>query len=162
MKCKYLKLRLTFNDLFYRATGPTGPQGAQGPTGAQGVQGIEGPTGPQGPQGPQGIQGPTGPTGPTGPQGEAAEPLVTAYSSKYQQNTQSYTLTANTVTPVTLSTSGPNGNVINTTPNKLTISEAGVYKIDYFFLGTSNAATVLTLQVRKNDTEILKMLMLMY
>lgn len=136
------------------ATGPTGPQGAQGPTGAQGAQGVEGPTGPQGPQGPQGIAGPTGPTGPTGPQGEAAEPLVTAYSNKYQQNTTAYTLTANTITPVTLSVSGPNGNIDNTTANKLTITEAGVYKIDYFFLGTSGSSTVLSLEVRKNDTEL--------
>lgn len=97
--------------------------------------------------------GPTGPAGEQGPAGEDAQ-VTYAYASKYQQNTQSLTANANVITQVPLSTNGPSLNVNTQDANKFTITEAGVYKIDYFFLGTPNVATTLTLEVRNGGNTI--------
>ena len=153
-----MKLQLILlDDLFYRATGPQGPQGIQG------VRGETGPAGVEGPAGAQGVEGPTGPTGPTGPQGPqgiqgnqgpAGTPAVTAYSYKFENGTEEYALTQDTAKQVLLSENGPNNNVNNANANTFTITTPGIYKIDYFLLGSSSVQANMTLSVRQNNTAI--------
>jgi len=127
------------------ATGPTGPQGAQGPTGAQGAQGVEGPTGPQGPQGPQGNTGPAGPAGVT---------ETTTYGRKYDTSQTPLTLTGSVSQDVPLASNGPANGITQETTNKLTIPANGIYKIDYYFSGSTNTTTDVTITLNQNTTPI--------
>ena len=127
------------------ATGPTGPQGAQGPTGAQGPQGVEGPTGPQGPQGPQGNTGPAGPAGVT---------ETTTYGRKYDTSQTPLTLTGSVSQDVPLASNGPANGITQETTNKLTIPANGIYKIDYYFSGSTNTTTDVTITLNQNTTPI--------
>lgn len=127
------------------ATGPTGPQGAQGPTGAQGAQGVEGPTGPQGPQGPQGNAGPAGPAGLT---------QTTTYGRKYDTSQTPLTLTGSVSQDVPLASNGPANGITQETTNKLTIPANGIYKIDYYFSGSTNTTTDVTITLNQNTTPI--------
>ena len=76
---------LTYESMYFGATGGgggTGVTGSPGPTGAQGVTGAQGPTGAQGVTGAQGPTGPAGQagtaaTGPMGPQGSPGSTGVT-------------------------------------------------------------------------------------
>ena len=137
-------------------TGPTGPQGIQGAAGVQGEIGPTGPTGLTGPTGPQGIQGVAGaqgeigPTGPTGPSGESS----LSYGSKYDTTTDTISLTADTDSPVPLTTTAPLSGITGTNANTLTITANGVYKIDYFFNGSPNVEATLTLSVSQNSNTI--------
>lgn len=121
-----------------------------GATGAQGIQGPTGPTGPQGIQGAAGVQGEIGPTGPTGPSGESA----LSYGSKYDTTTDTISLTADTDSPVPLTTTAPLSGITGTNANTLTITANGVYKIDYFFNGSPNVEATLTLSVSQNSNPI--------
>ena len=141
-------------------TGPTGPQGLQGiqgptgPTGPQGLQGIpgtEGPTGPTGPQGLQGIQGPTGPTGPTGPAGPTA---IETYGRKYNTSTDNISLETNIAQNIPLGNNGPTNNITTATQNTLTITENGVYLVEYGFSGSSSTNATLTVEVNQNANAI--------
>ena len=141
-------------------TGPTGPQGLQGiqgptgPTGPQGPQGIpgtEGPTGPTGPQGLQGIQGPTGPTGPTGPAGPTA---IETYGRKYNTSTDNISLETNIAQNIPLGNNGPTNNITTATQNTLTITENGVYLVEYGFSGSSSTNATLTVEVNQNANAI--------
>lgn len=126
------------------------------PAGATGAQGEIGPTGPPGPTGPQGIQGAAGvqgeigPTGPTGPSGESS----LSYGSKYDTTTDTISLTADTDSPVPLTTTAPLSGITGTNANTLTITANGVYKIDYFFNGSPNVEATLTLSVSQNSNPI--------
>lgn len=118
-----------------------------------GVFGPTGPTGPQGIQGAAGVQGeigPTGPTGPTGPSGESA----LSYGSKYDTTTDTISLTADTDSPVPLTTTAPLSGITGTNANTLTITANGVYKIDYFFNGSPSVEATLTLSVSQNSNPI--------
>ena len=138
-----MKLQLILlDDLFYRGTGP---QGAQGPTGAQGAQGVEGPTGPQGPQGPQGNAGPAGPAGST---------ETTTYGRKYDTSQTPLTLTGSVSQDVPLASNGPANGITQETTNKLTIPANGIYKIDYYFSGSTNTTTDVTITLNQNTTPI--------
>ena len=121
-----------------------------GATGAQGIQGPTGPTGPQGIQGAAGAQGEIGPTGPTGPSGESS----LSYGSKYDTTTDTISLTADTDSPVPLTTTAPLSGITGTNANTLTITANGVYKIDYFFNGSPNVEATLTLSVSQNSNPI--------
>ena len=121
-----------------------------GATGAQGIQGPTGPTGPQGIQGAAGAQGEIGPTGPTGPSGESS----LSYGSKYDTTTDTISLTADTDSPVPLTTTAPLSGITGTNANTLTITANGVYKIDYFFNGSPNVEATLTLSVSQNSNTI--------
>lgn len=121
-----------------------------GVTGAQGIQGPTGPTGPQGIQGVAGVQGEIGPTGPTGPSGESS----LSYGSKYDTTTDTISLTADTDSPVPLTTTAPLSGITGTNANTLTITANGVYKIDYFFNGSPNVEATLTLSVSQNSNPI--------
>lgn len=128
--------------------GPTGPTGPQGP---QGIPGTEGPTGPTGPQGPQGIQGPTGPTGPTGPAGPTA---IETYGRKYNTSTDNISLETNIAQNIPLGNNGPTNNITTATQNTLTITENGVYLVEYGFSGSSSTNVTLTVEVNQNANAI--------
>jgi len=151
-------------------TGPTGPTGPQGPatitigtttTGNPGTNASVTNVGtnenailnftiPAGATGAQGEIGPTGPTGPTGPSGESA----LSYGSKYDTTTDTISLTADTDSPVPLTTTAPLSGITGTNANTLTITANGVYKIDYFFNGSPNVEATLTLSVSQNSNPI--------
>lgn len=124
------------------------PAGMTGPTGPQG------PTGPIGPQGPQGIQGLTGETGPAGPAGPAGTTQISAYGSKYDSGGNNITLTENVFSTIPLNSSGPLTGMTGETTNALTITETGVYKIDYYFQGSPNVKSTLTFEVIQNTNPI--------
>ena len=140
-------------------TGPTGPAGPIGLTGPQGSIGLQGPTGPTGPTGPAGpagaqgaqgvpgIQGPAGPIGPTGPS-------LSTFGRKYDNATNSLSLEANIAQNVALGSTGPTNNVTTATQNTLTITQNGVYLVEYFFSGSSSVNTELTLEVKQNSVPI--------
>ena len=144
-------------------TGPTGPQGLQGlqgiqgptgptgPQGLQGLQGIQGPTGPTGPQGLQGLQGIQGPTGPTGPAGPTA---IETYGSKYNTSTDNISLETNIAQNIPLGNNGPTNNITTATQNTLTITENGVYLVEYGFSGSSSTNATLTVEVNQNANAI--------
>lgn len=139
------------------ATGPTGPQGLQGVAGADGAvgaTGATGATGPQGLQGEQGLQGVTGPTGPTGATGAtgAAGTGLEAYGGVYSSDVTTQSFTA-TPTPLTLTTNMPANGVTYGT-NSLTVTDGGVYEIDYGVRGTVGTATAITVGVGQNGTAI--------
>lgn len=132
-------------------TGPTGPQGLQGLQGIQGSTGPTGPTGPQGLQGLQGIQGPTGPTGPTGPAGPTA---IETYGRKYNTSTDNISLETNIAQNIPLGNNGPTNNITTATQNTLTITENGVYLVEYGFSGSSSTNATLTVEVNQNANAI--------
>ena len=132
-------------------TGPTGPQGLQGLQGIQGPTGPTGPTGPQGLQGLQGIQGPTGPTGPTGPAGPTA---IETYGRKYNTSTDNISLETNIAQNIPLGNNGPTNNITTATQNTLTITENGVYLVEYGFSGSSSTNATLTVEVNQNANAI--------
>ena len=131
--------------------GPTGPTGPQGLQGLQGIQGPTGPTGPQGLQGLQGIQGPTGPTGPTGPAGPTA---IETYGRKYNTSTDNISLETNVAQNIPLGNNGPTNNITTATQNTLTITENGVYLVEYGFSGSSSTNATLTVEVNQNANAI--------
>ncbi len=147
-------------------TGPQGPTGPRGPVGSQGLQGIVGPTGPTGPrgatgltgqQGPAGATGQTGPQGPIGPAGPAGPPgtsVESTYGSKYSSASETINITANTSQIVPLASSAPMRGITGATANALTIPATGVYKIDYYFQGSSNIQATVILEVLENGTPI--------
>lgn len=120
---------------------PRGNTGAEGP---QGEQGIQGPQGIAGPAGPQGEQGPTGPTG----------PAFSTYGRKYNTTTDTLTLETNVSQNIPLGSTGPTNNITTGTQNALTITETGVYQVDYYFAGSSSAAGNITVEVKQNATAI--------
>ena len=131
--------------------GPTGPTGPTGPQGLQGLQGIQGPTGPTGPQGLQGLQGIQGPTGPTGPAGPTA---IETYGSKYNTSTDNISLETNIAQNIPLGNNGPTNKITTATQNTLTITENGVYLVEYGFSGSSSTNATLTVEVNQNANAI--------
>ena len=140
--------------------GPTGPTGPQGLQGLQGIQGPTGPTGPAGPQGLQGIQGPTGPTGPAGPQGlqgiqgPTGPTAIETYGRKYNTSTDNISLETNIAQNIPLGNNGPTNNITTATQNTLTITENGVYLVEYGFSGSSSTNATLTVEVNQNANAI--------
>ena len=145
------------------------PRGETGPIGPQGIPGTEGPTGPTGPQGLQGlqgIQGPTGPTGPTGPagpqglqglqgiQGPTGPTAIETYGRKYNTSTDNISLETNIAQNIPLGNNGPTNNITTATQNTLTITENGVYLVEYGFSGSSSANATLTVEVKQNANAI--------
>ena len=131
--------------------GPTGPTGPQGLQGLQGIQGPTGPTGPTGPQGLQGLQGIQGPTGPTGPAGPTA---IETYGRKYNTSTDNISLETNIAQNIPLGNNGPTNNITTATQNTLTITENGVYLVEYGFSGSSSTNATLTVEVNQNANAI--------
>ena len=133
------------------------PKGETGPIGPQGIPGIEGPTGPTGPTGPQGLQGLQGlqgiqgPTGPTGPAGPTA---IETYGRKYNTSTDNISLETNIAQNIPLGNNGPTNNITTATQNTLTITENGVYLVEYGFSGSSSTNATLTVEVNQNANAI--------
>ena len=134
--------------------GPTGPTGPQGLQGLQGIQGPTGPTGPAGPQGLQGLQGIQGPTGPTGPTGPAGPTAIETYGRKYNTSTDNISLETNVSQNIPLGNNGPTNNITTATQNTLTITENGVYLVEYGFSGSSSTNATLTVEVNQNANAI--------
>ena len=126
----------------------------------RGNTGDTGPIGPQGPQGPQGLQGntgatgETGPTGPTGPAGPPGTSAVATFGSKYDNATNNITLEANVSQTIPLGSTGPNSGITTGTQNALTITEAGTYKVDYFFSGSPSTNANVTVEISQNTPPI--------
>ena len=131
--------------------GTEGPTGPTGPQGLQGLQGIQGPTGPTGPTGPQGLQGIQGPTGPTGPAGPTA---IETYGRKYNTSTDNISLETNIAQNIPLGNNGPTNKITTATQNTLTITENGVYLVEYGFSGSSSTNATLTVEVNQNANAI--------
>ena len=127
------------------------PKGETGPIGPQGISGTEGPTGPTGPQGLQGIPGTEGPTGPTGPAGPTA---IETYGRKYNTSTDNISLETNIAQNIPLGNNGPTNNITTATQNTLTITENGVYLVEYGFSGSSSTNATLTVEVNQNANAI--------
>lgn len=123
------------------------PAGLQGVTGATGPTGPTGPTGERGIQGVPGVQGPAGPTGPTGPS-------LSTFGRKYDNANDSLSLEASIAQNVPLGSTGPTNNITTSTQNSLTITQNGVYLVEYFFSGSSSVNTELTLEVKQNSVPI--------
>lgn len=124
------------------------PRGETGPIGPQGIPGTEGPTGPTGPQGLQGLQGIQGPTGPTGPT------AIETYGRKYNTSTDNISLETNIAQNIPLGNNGPTNNITTVTQNTLTITENGVYLVEYGFSGSSSTNATLTVEVNQNANAI--------
>ena len=124
---------------------PAGMAGATGPTGPQGLQGIQGQTGPTGPTGPTGAAGPTGP---------AAASVTNTYGRKYDTTENTITLEQNIAQEIPLGSNGPSNGITLETQNKLTIPTTGIYKVDYYFSGSSSVNADITVSVRQNATPI--------
>lgn len=122
------------------------PAGITGPTGPQGLQGALGATGPTGPQGLQGTPGATGPTGPSG--------SLNAYGGKYSTTTQTLNLGLGTQTQIGLANSMPNLNITYSPTNSITVTQAGIYEINFYSNVSVAIGTTLTLAVRANGTNI--------
>jgi len=120
-------LKIYKDDLLHRATGPAGPQGLQGL---------------------QGIQGPTGPTGPAGPT------AIETYGRKYNTSTDNISLETNIAQNIPLGNNGPTNNITTATLNTLTITENGVYLVEYGFSGSSSTNATLTVEVNQNANAI--------
>ena len=131
--------------------GPTGPTGPQGLQGLQGIQGPTGPTGPTGPQGLQGLQGIPGTEGPTGPAGPTA---IETYGRKYNTSTDNISLETNIAQNIPLGNNGPTNKITTATQNTLTITENGVYLVEYGFSGSSSTNATLTVEVNQNANAI--------
>lgn len=104
------------------STGPTGPEGPIGPTGPAGTEGVTGPTGPIG------STGPTGPTGPTGVIASAYGTLMTELGV--------LTLTPVSITLPLVNQSPSSAGLDYTTPDTITITEDGVYRINVDVTGS--------------------------
>ncbi|WP_082154132.1 DNRLRE domain-containing protein [Gottschalkia purinilytica] len=130
-------------------TGPTGSTGLTGATGATGPQGARGITGPTGVTGSQGNIGPQGAIGPTG----STEPISGyGFFANTSQFVNASVLGANITFPnVDVSTANIN---INGTGDIITLTETGVYQVDYnLYLGTG-VSLLTTIQLRLNGTVI--------
>ncbi len=94
-------------------------------------------------------QGPTGPVGPTGPANG-----LNAYGGKYNNSASTLNLGILTQTQIPLPTTMPNLNTTYQTANSITVSQAGVYEINYFLNVSVAIGTTLTLAIRANGSNI--------
>ena len=108
-----------------------------------GNSGLIGPTGPTGPQWLNGITVPTGPSS-----------GLSVYGGRFSNTTQTITLGLGTQTQIVLPSTIPSRNTTYTSTNAITVSQGGVYEINYFSNVSATVATTLTLAVRVNGTNI--------
>lgn len=101
---------------------------------------------PQGPTGPQGLVGATGPTGPTAG--------LSAYGGKYNNTSSTISLGIGTQSQVPLPVSMPNLNTTYATTNSITVTQSGIYEINFYTNVSVALGTTLTLAVRSNGTNI--------
>ena len=101
---------------------------------------------------PQGITGPTGLQGVTGPTGST--PGLNAYAGRYSNTTQTLNLAIGSSTIIPLTNNMPNANSSYSTANSITISQSGIYEINYSVNLSAAVATTVTLAVRQNGSNI--------
>lgn len=87
----------------------------------------------------------------TGPSGTNT---LSAYGGKYNNNSQTINLGILTQSVIPLPTSMPNLNVTYSPQNSITISQSGVYEINYYSNISVALATTITLAIRIGGTNI--------
>lgn len=92
--------------------------------------------------------------GATGPTGPAAASATNTYGRKYDTTENNITLEQNIAQEIPLGSNGPSNGITLETQNKLTIPTTGIYKVDYYFSGSSSANADITVSVKQNDTSI--------
>jgi len=92
---------------------------------------------------------PQGPTGPTGP-----STGLSAYGGKYNNTSSTINLGLGTQTQIPLPSSMPNLNTTYTQQNSITVSQTGIYEINFYLTASATLATTLTFAVRTNGTNI--------
>ena len=92
---------------------------------------------------------PQGPTGPTGP----SSGLI-VYGGKYNNTTGNISLGIGTQSQVPLPVSMPNLNTNYTSSNAITVTQSGVYEINFYTNLSAALGTTLTLAIRANGTNI--------
>lgn len=116
-------------------TGRRGPRGATGPAGPSGLTGAAGLAGPIGATGPAGVPGPTGATGATGA-------ISSSYAYAYTTNNYAAILPGETIELTVLDSVQSGAFVL--TNGGITVSEAGVYLINYRVLPTNIAVIAIS------------------
>jgi len=137
-------------------TGATGTTGAAGVTGATGTTGAAGVTGATGTTGAAGVTGATGVTGPTGAVGVTGSLALAPYALLSDNTTQTPT-TANTTTPITLSTNKLlNGITHTASSSTITFQTAGTYLVNISVQVSQTApqATSIRIWLKQNTTDI--------
>ncbi len=87
----------------------------------------------------------TGPTGPT---------AIETYGRKYNTSTDNISLETNIAQNIPLGNNGPTNKITTATQNTLTITENGVYLVEYGFSGSSSTNATLTVEVKQNANAI--------
>lgn len=92
---------------------------------------------------------PQGPTGPIGPANG-----LSAFGGKYNNASSTINLGLGNQTQIPLPNSMPNQNTTYTQPNSITVTQAGIYEINFYIIASAALATTLTFAVRTNGTNI--------
>lgn len=79
---------------------------------------------------------------------------MSAYGTRYSTAPQTLNLTVGGTTPVPLPTNGPAKGVTYTPANSITVTDAGIYEINYSTTLTAALAATVTFAVRFNGTDI--------
>lgn len=87
----------------------------------------------------------TGPAGPT---------AIETYGRKYNTSTDNISLETDIAQNIPLGNNGPTNNITTATQNTLTITENGVYLVEYGFSGSSSTNATLTVEVNQNSNAI--------
>ena len=151
---------------FTGPAGPAGPAGDIGPAGPAGLAGDIGPAGPAGPAGdigpagPAGSAGDIGPAGPAGPAGDIgpAGPTGTAALAAYGTfvSTSATGPTINADESVNLNAvlpADPVGMTYTPGDPTVTLTNAGVYRVDYRIRTTAAGAGAL-MELRQGGTAV--------
>lgn len=99
-------------------------------------------------------RGNTGPAGPPGSKGDTGSAILEAYASLYENNGNSYTLTANIPNQVELGSISASKEVDTSFTNTIKINKQGMYKIDYYFSGQTTNNADISLELRKENRTI--------
>lgn len=86
---------------------------------------------------------------PTGSQGLVGTTILDSYASLYEDNGNSYMLTANTPNQVELSKNSQVKNMNISFTNTVKVQNTGIYKIDYFFSSVASAQSNISIELRK-------------
>lgn len=124
------------------------------PRGAIGATGATGPTGPKGDQGQQGVAGPIGKQGETGPIGPTGPAYTALYGRKYDTTSTEIQLDGVAAMDIPLGSTGPIDGFLTGTQNALTVTQTGIYKVDYYFSGAINNTATITVEVKQNTDAI--------
>lgn len=91
------------------------------------------------------------PKGEKGEEGAPGSAVIDTYANIYEDNGNSYSLTANKSNQVELSKVGQNKNFNVSFTNGLKTKAEGIYKIDYFFEATASTSANISVEVRMDN-----------